>query len=429
MLSHENEILGLLLETFTQFDDFDTVQSRVIECLCTLVGATIGNLSHAPRALEFKQLSQNSYGPLDQLATLQKGFDAHFWSDPVGKKIIRAPQTAFDVEHRVGAEAFRGSAFYNQVLRPAGLESALALFLRSNDGRIEWVAGFAHAARRTLGYRQIALLEQIAPHVHAGLSNLSNWNERLQRAQACESLLDISDELLVCIALDAVRGPRLVTATHAARAALLLDKVPTGHNLPLRSLLQLAATLQPIDPRRPLWSAAGGEQYRLHIKPLREACQVNLRLLRLEPLAGLAAPAPEFLMDSEAGARAAGLSAREAGVFAQMSQGKSNRDIAAALGISIDTVRAHLRNMFVKLGVGSRLEALNAVRSARSGGASAGVSAQTGKVQSPSKFAKSMIDTSRAANNVSQNVSRPETGSQERPESTTHAVGIAAQNQ
>lgn len=50
------------------------------------------------------------------------------------------------------------------------------------------------------------------------------------------------------------------------------------------------------------------------------------------------------------------LTNRETEVVAAVVDGASNKDIAAQLGISLDTVKHHLCNIFNKTGVGSRLE-------------------------------------------------------------------------
>jgi ATP/maltotriose-dependent transcriptional regulator MalT len=52
-----------------------------------------------------------------------------------------------------------------------------------------------------------------------------------------------------------------------------------------------------------------------------------------------------------------GLTAREAEVLAAVAAGGANRDVAAALTISEATVRRHLANIYLKLGVGSRTAA------------------------------------------------------------------------
>jgi len=53
-----------------------------------------------------------------------------------------------------------------------------------------------------------------------------------------------------------------------------------------------------------------------------------------------------------------GLSEREVVVLKLAASGKSNKDIAEALTISLRTVQSHMRSIFNKLGVGSRSEAI-----------------------------------------------------------------------
>ncbi|MDQ2650043.1 MAG: LuxR C-terminal-related transcriptional regulator [Actinomycetota bacterium] len=52
-----------------------------------------------------------------------------------------------------------------------------------------------------------------------------------------------------------------------------------------------------------------------------------------------------------------GLTSREAEVLALIAGGASNKDIAAALGLSVKTVSRHIENIFTKLGVSSRAAA------------------------------------------------------------------------
>jgi DNA-binding NarL/FixJ family response regulator len=53
------------------------------------------------------------------------------------------------------------------------------------------------------------------------------------------------------------------------------------------------------------------------------------------------------------------LTAREVQVLEHVSEGKRNKEIAALLKISEDTVNVHMRNIFTKLGVGERTSAVN----------------------------------------------------------------------
>lgn len=52
------------------------------------------------------------------------------------------------------------------------------------------------------------------------------------------------------------------------------------------------------------------------------------------------------------------LSGRESEILLQLSRGSCNEDIAAALGVTIHAVEKHLSNIYRKLGITSRAEAI-----------------------------------------------------------------------
>jgi LuxR family maltose regulon positive regulatory protein len=79
----------------------------------------------------------------------------------------------------------------------------------------------------------------------------------------------------------------------------------------------------------------------------------------LDKLAALLAPAASAVAGSETGlGRGLGLSLREIDVLRLLSDGLSNRDLSRSLSISPDTVKWHLKNIFGKLGVESRAQAI-----------------------------------------------------------------------
>jgi len=69
---------------------------------------------------------------------------------------------------------------------------------------------------------------------------------------------------------------------------------------------------------------------------------------------------PARLLDGvrSAASRPGGLSEKEAAVLDELAKGYSNRQIAQALWLSEQTVKFHLRNVYRKLGVANRTEAL-----------------------------------------------------------------------
>jgi DNA-binding NarL/FixJ family response regulator len=94
--------------------------------------------------------------------------------------------------------------------------------------------------------------------------------------------------------------------------------------------------------------AAHAAALRLGAGPLREAVVALARRGRLETGLPGARPADP----------AAVLTAREAEVLGLLAQGRTNRQIGAALFISEKTASVHVSNILAKLGAGSRTEAV-----------------------------------------------------------------------
>ena len=58
------------------------------------------------------------------------------------------------------------------------------------------------------------------------------------------------------------------------------------------------------------------------------------------------------------GAKAAGLTEREIAILTELASGKSNDEIAKELWVTQQTVKFHLTNVYRKLGVANRTEAI-----------------------------------------------------------------------
>jgi DNA-binding NarL/FixJ family response regulator len=82
-------------------------------------------------------------------------------------------------------------------------------------------------------------------------------------------------------------------------------------------------------------------QYWLEGRPVQNLVQV------LRDLTAQTAPPPR---------KTFGLTARELEVVTLITEGSTNKHIAETFGISEETVKRHLTNIFNKIGVGNRLE-------------------------------------------------------------------------
>ena len=67
---------------------------------------------------------------------------------------------------------------------------------------------------------------------------------------------------------------------------------------------------------------------------------------------------PTEFQPNEAAAAALGLTAREREVLALMAEGQSNKEIARSLDVSPNTVKTHVANLYAKLDVAKRTQAV-----------------------------------------------------------------------
>ena len=98
----------------------------------------------------------------------------------------------------------------------------------------------------------------------------------------------------------------------------------------------------------------------------RDTSEADLREAALHLVRGERHIAPAVLSAAFGGSAARpvrehGLTERERAVLRELVDGRSNREIAAALFIGESTVKTHLRNIYDKLGVSNRVQAVGAV--------------------------------------------------------------------
>jgi DNA-binding CsgD family transcriptional regulator len=162
--------------------------------------------------------------------------------------------------------------------------------------------------------------------------------------QLCRAVLE-----QLGLAVFVFRGTRLDYTNAAARR--LVARVRSQYNVEfiislrdhLLALGDLFATRQ--DPLVSVMTAEGGEPFHLQALPLRRGVLV------------LTVRQPGEDLDSFR--RRYRLSGREAQVAELVIRGRRNREIAVALGITSETTKKHLKRVFGKVGVRTRVQLAN----------------------------------------------------------------------
>lgn len=220
------------------------------------------------------------------------------------------------------------------LLERGDLESA-RLVLKSRGIDEAWLAS-PPAQRPASEPEHIAMARVLVAggRPEAALRLLDRLSQRLRSGGRLKRLAQVR----ALSAVAAYRAGDSLTALAAIVDAVSLS-APQGA---LRSLMDEGAALRDVlrfaQSRIPSWKA-GSDLGGFVAKLLDAECEAP------PPLASARRRAPEF-------------SAREADVARLLSSGQTNRDVARALALAPDTVKWHLKNIFGKLGVSNRTQAV-----------------------------------------------------------------------
>jgi DNA-binding CsgD family transcriptional regulator len=252
----------------------------------------------------------------------------------------RAAEPPLAISDMLSARSFRALELYGVVFEPNGFEDQIAVHLRAPSHR---VAGFAiNRERRGFSQRDRALLELVAPHLSRAYAHA---RER-ERSAALRTLLErgLSDAGAAAVVLD----PDGDIDRIDERGEALLRSF-FGPHAPGELPARVREWLGSADASRRALLIDGGEGRRLSIRLVECDGEAPWRAILLDEWG----PGP-----SPAELRALGLTEREAEVLAWVARGRGDSEIGGLLSISPRTVDKHLENVFRKLGVRNRAEAV-----------------------------------------------------------------------
>ena len=229
----------------------------------------------------------------------------------------------------------------------SGQEAVLGLVEAWSGNEREAVVRFeaAEQARRGADIREPAMYWWRADYVESLLE--------LGRTDAAVDLLDSWEEDATRVGRDWVTAQ--VTRCRALVAAACGD-VEAAHALLERAVSEHEAVGDPFGHARALLALGVVRRRRRQKRPAREAIEAALEAFETIGAAGWAATTRRELGRVGGRTRVEGLTAAESRVASLVAEGRTNREVAAALFLGERTVASHLTHVYAKLGVRSRTE-------------------------------------------------------------------------
>ena len=248
-----------------------------------------------------------------------------------------------------------GTALYNELLRPIGVEQQILMGLPSGHSPVRGAGLYRH--RRDFSDRDKLLLTLLQPHLIQADHNADWVSRRLDELRMLERGVEQLGRGLIVLS----SGAAVRLATTRARECLSAyfsdrpngsDRLPDAlHRWVVQQMGQLQEGHLAPSPDHTLIVEGAGARLVVRLVADREGPLLFLHEQRAD--------------ETSRSLRALGLSRREAEVLTWVTEGKTNPEIAVILGLSARTVQTHLDRIFRKLGVETRTAAAAAALQGR----------------------------------------------------------------
>jgi len=354
----EAEGLSLLAEALTMRADPRRARMSLLKALCRLSGAEGANLLLGRHYLSpgpDVRSEANTGVHRSKTSWILEAQPRFVPRNPILPFIPHIESLVYVPAEVLGTRRWKESEFVVDYLKPIDTTGVVGMTLRGRDGAIFGGIFLGHEDPKGFSRLALARLARVAQSVARGLSDLEEWEAWQNRSSsALAPVLGAMSDPVVAVEHAAGKA-RLVSASPAAARILSVSRRGERNNPELVALLSAAlAASRPGEPPV-IWTARDGTPYELKAGaiPSLGGSTLLVRLVARAP----AAPVRRVW----AQAREAGLTPREADILDALSRGMSHKQIAWELGIRYFTVTTHARNLFAKLGVSGRMEALAAV--------------------------------------------------------------------
>jgi DNA-binding CsgD family transcriptional regulator len=211
-------------------------------------------------------------------------------------------------------------------------------------GAVEWFAA-ADEARRAAGFSLAIGPSYVGDYVEA-LLELGRWNDAVALVDEWEADVRRMEHRWALAQIARCRGLVAAAAGDVDSALALLEEAASQHE----------AVGDPLGRSRALLALGVTRRRARQKRPAREAIEAALAGFEAIGAAGWAETARAELGSIGGRTREEGLTAAERRVATLVAQGRTNREVAAALVLGERTVESHLTSIYAKFGVRSRTE-------------------------------------------------------------------------
>lgn len=381
MNKNERDGCARLFEAVTEFDEPQKAFDKVLGAICDIAGTPNGGMWGVPQNfLAAPRLADVSYvDPNDGCREIHSFLPLY----PAFSYMVSNWQNVnvFKPIDVIGWNAWTHSGFYQDYLRRYDRRDNIVGVMRNSAGAPRWFYSMCHQGRNAIKPRSAQILTDWTPRVAQGLENLERWQSRLGRIETLELIAQNTDDALIALRVHSrTRAMSLTAASAAASRILAFEACTPDKNLEFQELLRLCPYASQSAGALIVWKSRSGQEYSLLALRGATSALPDTVLVRLVPIAAQ----PNIAVDRDAALRC-GLSNREAEIFALLAKGLGNREIGRELFISPNTARTHIDNIYQKLHVSNRVEAVNFVRSGRRGKVTAIVQAPPKKLPDQQK--------------------------------------------
>jgi DNA-binding CsgD family transcriptional regulator len=301
--------------------------------------------------------SQELLMPLAQVQLLSQLLE--HGHHPIAQNMPQALQGAYKLSDFISqTELHRQEKLYQQFLRLLGVEDQMLLFLPTTNAQ-QWtelaqanttISGFIlNRPQCNFTEQERLILNLLRPHLGQAYANVQHY----QKLQQNFSQLQQSCHQLGLIIVDTTGRVQSIASSALTLLESYFPKSPGVQQLPehlwswVKHQVHLGTPeFNSSSARLPLRIQQHGRELVIRLV-VESAGGRYLLLLAEEPTAS---PKQSLAL--------LGLSPRETEVLALVMEGKDNKAIALQLAVGVSTVRKHLENIYQKLGVQSRTEAI-----------------------------------------------------------------------